>query len=200
LDRGVARRHAFLEAARAVFLEQGFADASVNEVVSRAGGSLATLYSQFGNKEGLFLAVFEDQYARFTNDILPSDYKHLPLEQGLQAMGEQFLTATLAPDHLAFYRLAIGGARSHPELLQRYLVTGLARLRDSVISYMTNAATEDGRKIVNPEEAATFFFDLMRSRHHYRALTSDNYVLTPEQLTTHIRQSVRFLLDGALPR
>ncbi|MEJ0060093.1 MAG: TetR/AcrR family transcriptional regulator [Terricaulis sp.] len=194
----MARRHAFLEAARAVFFEQGFANASVNEVVNRAGGSLATLYSQFGNKEGLFLAVFEDQYARFTRDISPSDYAHLPLEQGLQAMGEQFLKATLSPDHLAFYRLAIGGARSHPELLQRYLVTGLSRLRDAVVAYMTEAKTVDGRKIADPESTATFFFDLMRSRHHYRALTSDSYVLTPEQVTAHIRHSVTFMLHGAL--
>ena len=57
LDRGVARKQAFLQAAREVFLEHGYEAASVNEVVRRAGGSLATLYSQYGSKEGLFLAV-----------------------------------------------------------------------------------------------------------------------------------------------
>ena len=40
-----ARRHAFLLAAREVFLEQGYEEASVNDVVRRAGGSLATLYA-----------------------------------------------------------------------------------------------------------------------------------------------------------
>ncbi|MBS0385347.1 MAG: helix-turn-helix transcriptional regulator, partial [Proteobacteria bacterium] len=47
MDRGVARRHAFLLSAREVFLEQGYEQASVNDVVRRAGGSFATLYAQF---------------------------------------------------------------------------------------------------------------------------------------------------------
>lgn len=60
-DRGVARRQGFLRAARAVFLEQGYEAASVNDVVCVAGGSLATLYAQFASKENLFLAVCEEQ-------------------------------------------------------------------------------------------------------------------------------------------
>ncbi|MES1201139.1 MAG: TetR/AcrR family transcriptional regulator [Pseudomonadota bacterium] len=199
LDRGVARRQAFLEAARAVFMEQGFEAASINEVVGRAGGSLATLYSQFGSKEGLFLAVFEDQYARFINDVQPIvPYSHLPLEEGLQVLGEQFLRATLAPEHLAFYRLVVGGAHAYPQLLQRYLVSGLARLRDSLLAYLEAAETDSGRKVKHPEIAATFFFDLMRSYHHYRALASAEYTLTETQLQAHVHQAVAVLLNGAM--
>ena len=40
-----------------LFLERGFAGASVNELVRIAGGSLATLYAEFGTKEKLFEAV-----------------------------------------------------------------------------------------------------------------------------------------------
>ena len=58
--RGEARRRAFLDAAGKVFLAQGLGNASVNDVVRLAGGSLATLYQQFGSKEGLFLAMFEE--------------------------------------------------------------------------------------------------------------------------------------------
>ena len=39
-DRGVARRQAFLQAAREVFLEQGYEAASVNDVVRLAGGQI----------------------------------------------------------------------------------------------------------------------------------------------------------------
>ena len=52
--RGASRRRAILDAAAALFLERGFADTSVGDVVKRSGGSLATLYSLFGSKEGLF--------------------------------------------------------------------------------------------------------------------------------------------------
>ncbi|MES1198793.1 MAG: TetR/AcrR family transcriptional regulator [Pseudomonadota bacterium] len=200
LDRGVARRQAFLEAARAVFMEQGFDTASINEIVGRAGGSLATLYSQFGSKEGLFLAVFDDQYDRFIRDVTPPShlYEHLPLEQGLKVMGKQYLVATLSPQHLAFYRIVVGSAHTYPQLLQRFLVTGMGRLRDAILTYMREAKTSDGRKIVSPELAAGFFFDMMRSRHQYRALASVEYVLTDADMDAHAETAVQTLLNGAL--
>ena len=51
------RRRALLDAARDVFLERGFANATIDAVVERAGGSKATVYSLFENKEGLFAAL-----------------------------------------------------------------------------------------------------------------------------------------------
>jgi AcrR family transcriptional regulator len=39
-----------------VFLEHGYAGATIELVVARAGASKATVYSFFGDKEGLFTA------------------------------------------------------------------------------------------------------------------------------------------------
>ena len=41
--RGLARQQKFLETAEEMFLTQGYASTSVNEVVRLAGGSLVTL-------------------------------------------------------------------------------------------------------------------------------------------------------------
>lgn len=53
-------RRVLLDAARDVFSERGFADASVAEVVERAGSSVGSLYHHFGGKSELFLALWED--------------------------------------------------------------------------------------------------------------------------------------------
>lgn len=53
-------RRVLLDAAREVFAERGFADASVAEVVARAGSSVGSLYHHFGGKSELFLALWED--------------------------------------------------------------------------------------------------------------------------------------------
>jgi AcrR family transcriptional regulator len=196
-DRGQARRQAFLEAAREVFLENGFEDASVNEVVRRAGGSLATLYAQFGNKDGLFLAVCQYQHDRFIGGMVPARDDSLPLEQGLQAIGEQFLAALLERNSLAFFRIAIGGARRHPELMQRYVLTGAERVRAVVAGYLLARAETEGRKLDDADLAASFFFDLLRSKHHYAALAFEDYKLSAEALTAHVRASVRFFIGGA---
>jgi AcrR family transcriptional regulator len=51
------RRKAILDAAEEMFLEQGFARVSLGAIVRRSGGSLATVYEMFGNKQGLLRAV-----------------------------------------------------------------------------------------------------------------------------------------------
>ena len=51
-------RRALLEAAREVFTEQGFSQASIADVVERAGSSVGSLYHHFGGKSELFVALW----------------------------------------------------------------------------------------------------------------------------------------------
>jgi AcrR family transcriptional regulator len=196
-DRGVARRQAFLHAAREVFLEQGYEAASVNDVVRRAGGSLATLYAQFGNKEGLFFAVTQDQHERFMRAMTPESVDHLPLEQGLQSIGECFVRALLTRDNLAFFRIIIGEARKFPEQMRRYISTGGA---DKVIAVLANYLRAHGVMRDDPETGASCLIELWRSRHHYRALADDAYQVTDKEIAQHVARAIRLFLDGAQAR
>ncbi len=58
-SRSAATRQGFLDAARAVFGEQGFVEASVAEIVRRAGSSVGSLYHHFGGKNELFVALYD---------------------------------------------------------------------------------------------------------------------------------------------
>lgn len=195
-DRGVARRQAFLQAAREVFLEQGYEAASVNDVVRRAGGSLATLYAQFGNKEGLFQAVTLDQHERFTRAMTPESVDHLPLEAGLQAIGEHYVRAYLMPENLAFFRIVVGEGRKFPEHLQRYISSGADRVRAILSRYLEAR----GADVKDTEMAASYLLELWRSRHHYRALADDAYRITDSQLTEHVAAAVAFFMRAARPK
>ncbi len=64
VSRASATRSTLLQAARGVFSSSGFAEASVAEVVSRAGASVGSLYHHFGGKADLYLALFEDYSVR----------------------------------------------------------------------------------------------------------------------------------------
>jgi AcrR family transcriptional regulator len=196
-DRGVARRQAFLQAAREVFLEQGYEAASVNDVVRRAGGSLATLYAQFGNKEGLFFAVLQDQHERFTRAITPDCVDHLPLEEGLQAIGERYVRGLVARDNISFYRIMIGEARKFPDQMRRYFSTGGA---DKVTSVLANFLCARGVMTDDPEYGASLLQQYWRSRHHYRAVVDDAYQVADKDISEHVARSIRIFLNGALPR
>ncbi|HET9230142.1 MAG TPA: TetR/AcrR family transcriptional regulator [Vitreimonas sp.] len=196
-DRGVARRQAFLQAAREVFLEQGYEAASVNDVVRRAGGSLATLYAQFGNKEGLFFAVLQDQHERFTRAITPDSVDHLPLEAGLQAIGERYVCGLLTRENISFYRIMIGEARKFPEQTRRYFSTGGA---DKVTSVLAGFLRARGVMTADPEFGASLLQQYWRSRHHYRAVVDDSYRVSEKEIAEHVARSVEFFLNGAMPR
>jgi AcrR family transcriptional regulator len=58
--RTAETQRALLTAAREVFTEQGFADASIADVVERAGSSVGSLYHHFGGKAELFIALWQD--------------------------------------------------------------------------------------------------------------------------------------------
>lgn len=53
---------AIVSAAAEVFAERGFHGASVEEIVGRAGFSRGAFYSNFTDKEGLFLAVLDARF------------------------------------------------------------------------------------------------------------------------------------------
>ena len=59
-SRTAQTRRVLLEAAREVFTNAGFSEASVADVVERANSSVGSLYHHFGGKTELFLALWED--------------------------------------------------------------------------------------------------------------------------------------------
>lgn len=193
-DRGVARRQAFLQAAREVFLEHGYEAASVNDVVRVAGGSLATLYAQFGNKEGLFLAFMQDQHDRFAREMRPPvSVDGMPLEEALQMVGEHFLRRLLQRDSLAFFRVMVSEGRKVPEQLRRYFTTGGSNM---IHDELTGQLKRAGLNETDARESVAYFIELLRSRHQFQALTDETYIVSDAELKAHVARAVRFLLNG----
>jgi AcrR family transcriptional regulator len=61
--RTAETQRALLDAAREVFVEQGFANASIAEVIQRAGSSVGSLYHHFGGKSELYIALWQEHQA-----------------------------------------------------------------------------------------------------------------------------------------
>jgi len=64
-SRTAQTQRALLDGARQVFTERGFSDASIADIVDRAGSSVGSLYHHFGGKSELYLALWQEhQIAR----------------------------------------------------------------------------------------------------------------------------------------
>src|SRR5829696_4871846 len=68
-ERRAATRRRLLDAAIAVVAERGFHAASVDAIAEEAGYSVGAIYSNFGGKDDLFLAVF-DEHASWFESVL----------------------------------------------------------------------------------------------------------------------------------
>jgi transcription regulator protein len=51
--RGSERYEKFIQAGLEIFLEKGYEDTSLTDIIEKSGGSLASIYKFFDNKEGL---------------------------------------------------------------------------------------------------------------------------------------------------
>src|SRR5258708_32471033 len=58
-ERTAHTQRALLDAAREVFTSRGFADASIADVVARAGSRAGSLSPHFGGKSEVFLALWQ---------------------------------------------------------------------------------------------------------------------------------------------
>src|SRR5215831_19363009 len=61
--RTAQTQRALLDAAREVFTKQGFTNASIADIVERAGSSVGSLYHHFGGKSEVFIALFQEHQA-----------------------------------------------------------------------------------------------------------------------------------------
>jgi AcrR family transcriptional regulator len=63
-ERSEQTRSDLVDAARTVFLRRGFHGASLDEISAEAGYTTGAVYSRFGGKDELFLAVLDDHVDR----------------------------------------------------------------------------------------------------------------------------------------
>ena len=84
-----------LEIARAAFLREGYAAASMSEIAAKVGGSKATLYSYFPSKKDLFAAVIEEEVRRKFVPLFEMDETRGDFRTVLERFARRFLDMLL---------------------------------------------------------------------------------------------------------
>src|SRR6478672_11082056 len=97
-SRTAQTQRALLDAARRVFTERGFAEASIADIVQRAGSSVGSLYHHFGGKSELFIALWQEhqlahaeaasQAVLFASGDAPPGFEVLRRQRGRDWIGQ----------------------------------------------------------------------------------------------------------------
>lgn len=194
--RGDARARAMLEAATDVFIERGYAAASLDEIIERSGGSRRTLYDRFSNKQGLFVAVVEavidDVFARLDDHELDE----LPLEEGLVAIGTSFLSTLLKPQTVATFRTVIAEIPQFPELGRAFYAAGPEATFGRVEDFLRRRAGSGASERADLRLAARQFIEMIKGDLHLRAVFCVAPPPEPAEIERHVRTATRTFLRG----
>ncbi|MGF1589937.1 MAG: TetR/AcrR family transcriptional regulator, partial [Pleurocapsa sp.] len=116
------KREQILQGAMQVFLQQGYAGASMDRVAEVAKVSKNTIYNHFQDKEGLFTALIE----QITTNRFQIVFGSVPLQGEpavvLRQIAEKLLSVIL-PDreYISFLRLLIAESERFPQLAQLFI-------------------------------------------------------------------------------
>jgi len=84
-ERRAQTRAALLDAAARVFVDRGFAGASVEAIVAEAGYTRGAFYSNFSSKEELFVALLQERGFELARDVARDSARMTPAEVGAAA-------------------------------------------------------------------------------------------------------------------
>lgn len=157
-----ARRAEIIAAARAELVDHGYEKTTMDRVARRAQASKSTLYSWFGDKEGLAAAVItagaEEVVAAIaaaTDTEAPSDDIATVIDS-LAAVSTALLSLLTDPATIAFDQAAI----TRPELTEVIYRAGRNHAGKIIIDYLRLLDTRGALPIPDPDAAFRVLFGL----------------------------------------
>ena len=135
-ERREQTRRKLVKAAIDVIARDGFHAASVDAIAKRAGFSIGALYSNFGAKDDLFFAVFDEHVAWFEEKLLEAAAK----EDRQAAVVEWMSTLDRQPQQFFVFVEFWAYAVRKPKLRRR-LAERLAEMRERLTEVVGDETT-----------------------------------------------------------
>jgi AcrR family transcriptional regulator len=143
-------RQRLLDAARSVFLRRGFHAASLAEIAAEAGYTTGAVYSNFGGKDELFLAMLESQQVESAAAQTERALGSADFEGGVRAVARELHRTgerepMLTPTMLEFWIYAANDTGLRKRLLELN-----DRQLDRIVELLAEIARRHSRRFVVP--------------------------------------------------
>lgn len=161
--RGHERCLALLLSANELFLQHGYDAVSLDDIVNHAGGSKASIYKYFGNKEGLFQSICDYRREQFFKDIcLPFDFNQDNLRDYLIQTILNIQRHLVLPENASFIRLIMEQVQRNPKLAFHIHKQGPKHIEDAIACILTQADELGLIQCTQPDYSAQLFFGIVR--------------------------------------
>lgn len=191
--RQETKRQAILAVAREVFLDEGFANASMSAIAARVGGSKGTLYNHFESKEALFEACIREQCGQFAADILAFD-PEIPVAEALAELGRRYLRMLYDRAAIRTFQIIVVEATRTPELARVFYEAGPAVGLERLGAYLKSKTAEGSIAIPDCERAAGQFLALCRGHCHLRLMLNQGEPPDEDAIAAEVDEAVALFM------
>lgn len=169
LDRREARkkdrRQAIVDAARASFLENGYAATSMSGLLKTLGGSKATLWGYFRSKEELFAAVVEEITHAFRSEAKAELSLTGDLEATLVTFCRRFIAKISSPEGMATWRLVVAESARFPEVGQIFYEHAARHIKVALTGFIAHHVAAGNLRDDDPQKMADVLLSLCTGEH-----------------------------------
>jgi len=190
------RRTAILEAAAQVFFEQGYAATSIDAIIERIGGSKRNIYSEFGNKEGLFTTLVSESADAALSALSVEQFSGKDLSEILLEFGRRLLEIYMSPRLIGVYRSIMSEAIRFPELAKAFYQKGPGRASDRLAEVLEEARDRGDIQLDDCHAAADYFVGMFRDNLHLRVVLGLRPPPSPAEAEAAVTSAVGIFLHG----
>ncbi len=181
--------------AQELFLQHGFENTSLEMIISEAGGSRRNIYSEFGNKQGLLMAVMREQIITQIGTLVDINYSLSP-EQALTDVCTKFVEGMLSETLIALFRLVTNIVPSQPEVGELIYKYGPLTGCKPVGNYLEELTKQGVLNVDDTDFAAKMLIEMVKGRLHLKAVLMPSEPVTKQEIDEHIGTSVKLFLKA----
>ncbi len=196
-SRGTARRRAMMDAAWALLLERGFAGVTLNDVISKSGGSRTTLYEAFGGKDGLLAAVMTEQCKEFSAELHISLETDLPPRDALTDFGTKLAQKIVTEEVARFTQILYSEGQHFLPLIEKFFEVGPDSTRKHLADYLSRQQKLGNMIIDDPDHSAEMFESMVIGDWLSRIMKhTPRPPMTDQQIAERVARAVETFLCG----
>lgn len=196
-SRSNARRRAMMDAAWQLLLEKGFSGITLNDIISRSGGSRTTLYQAFGGKDGLLAAAMTEKCMEFSAELHISLETDLPPRDALTNFATKLAEKILTDEVTRFTKILFTEGHHFIPLVESFLETGPDSTRMRLARYLKRQHDLGRIAIDDPEHCAELFEAMVSGGWQVQVLKLiDPPKYSKAEIDAHIARIVDIFLCG----
>ena len=200
-EKGRKRYELIVKTALELFLKNGYEKTSLSDIVAISGGSLASIYTFFENKEGLFKAIIEQEIDELISEI--DEKIDLKISHSLEEFLTKFATIIFSiicrKKKISLGRIMMSEGPKDGGLLGRAFLDQILNKIDLVL---INFLERDEIKVkLNPKFPTKFvaksFMQSVIGVYYYDALIlNEEPKLSKKEREEHVALCVELFLNG----